>query len=120
MLKHYLNKKPSSLIVIGGRALGLEFAQMYSRLGTKVTLLQRSKKIIPDHEPKISDNLTKYFVGEGIEIITTVNATNSINEIAVRGVENFNKSLELTQRYYNDIVKNNFNYARKIERSYNR
>jgi len=45
------------------------------------------------------------------------NTTNSINEIIVGGVENFNKSLELTQRYYNDIMQNNFNYARKIERS---
>jgi ABC-type transporter Mla subunit MlaD len=52
----------------------------------------------------------------------TINTTNSINEIIVGGVENFNKSLELTQRYYNDIIQNNFNYARKIERSsaYNR
>ena len=50
----------------------------------------------------------------------TINTTNSINEIIVGGVENFNKSLELTQRYYNDIVQNNFNYAQKIERSYNR
>jgi hypothetical protein len=49
----------------------------------------------------------------------TVNATNFINEIVVGGVENFNKSIELTQRYYNDIVQNNFNYARKIERSLN-
>ena len=50
----------------------------------------------------------------------TVNATNFLNEIAVGGIENFNKSIELTQRYYNDIVQNNFNYAQKIERSYNR
>src|SRR5688500_8991097 len=50
----------------------------------------------------------------------TVNATNFINEIAVGGIENINKSIELTQRYYNDIVQNNFNYAQKIERSYNR
>ena len=51
----------------------------------------------------------------------TVNATNFINEIAVGGIENFNKSIELTQRYYNDLVQNNYNYARKIERSsYNR
>ena len=50
----------------------------------------------------------------------TTNATNSINEITVGGIENFNKSIELTQRYYNDIVQNNFNYAQKIERSYNR
>jgi hypothetical protein len=50
----------------------------------------------------------------------TVNATNFINEIAVGRIENFNKSIELTQRYYNDIVQNNVNYAQKIERSYNR
>ena len=47
----------------------------------------------------------------------TVNVTNFINEIAVGGIENFNKSIELAQRYYNDIMQNNFNYARKIERS---
>jgi exonuclease VII large subunit len=50
----------------------------------------------------------------------TVNATNIINEITAGSIENFNKAIELTQRYYNDIVQNNFNYARKIERSYNR
>ena len=49
----------------------------------------------------------------------TVNATNLINEIAVGSTENFTKAIELTQRYYNDIVANNFNYVRKIERSYN-
>ena len=50
----------------------------------------------------------------------TANATHFLNEIAVGGIENFNKSIELSQRYYNDIVQNNFNYAQKIERSYNR
>jgi len=50
----------------------------------------------------------------------TVNATNFVNEITVGGIENLNKSIELTQRYYNDIVQNNFNYAQKIERSHNR
>jgi hypothetical protein len=49
----------------------------------------------------------------------TVNATNIVNEISTGGIENFNKAIELTQRYYNDIVQNNFNYAQKIERSYN-
>ncbi|HEX5186558.1 MAG TPA: hypothetical protein VFV86_06675 [Nitrososphaeraceae archaeon] len=51
---------------------------------------------------------------------STVNASNISNEISVDGIENFNKAIELTQRYYNDIVQNNFTYARRIERSYNR
>jgi len=67
-----LKEKPSSMIIIGGRALGLEFAQMYSRFGTKVTLLQRNDRIIPDHEPEISEMLHKYLVDEGIEIFTGV------------------------------------------------
>ncbi|MEX2193216.1 MAG: mercury(II) reductase [Nitrosarchaeum sp.] len=67
-----LEDRPESMIIIGGRTLGLEFAQMYSRLGTKVTLLQRSYKIIPEEEPEISDALKSYLEEEGIEIHTGV------------------------------------------------
>ncbi|HEX9320285.1 MAG TPA: mercury(II) reductase, partial [Nitrososphaeraceae archaeon] len=67
-----LNKKPSTMIIIGGRALGLEFAQMYSRFRTHVTLLQRSNRIIPDHEPEISEKLHEYLSSESIDIITGV------------------------------------------------
>ncbi len=67
-----LREKPSSMIVIGGRALGLEFAQMYSRFGTKVTVLQRSNRIIPDHEPEIAQGLHYYLSEEGIDIVTDV------------------------------------------------
>jgi len=63
---------PRSLIVIGGRALGLEFAQLYSHLGTKVTLLQRSNRIIPDEEPEISVLVRRYLATEGIDIQTGV------------------------------------------------
>ncbi|HLN35804.1 MAG TPA: hypothetical protein VK250_11065 [Nitrososphaeraceae archaeon] len=52
--------------------------------------------------------------------VNTVNTTSFLNEIFVGGIENLKKSLELTQRYYNDIVQNNFNYIQKLERSYNR
>lgn len=67
-----LKEKPSSMIVVGGRALGLEFAQMYSRFGTKVTLLQRSERIIPEQEPEISAGLHHYLTEEGIELVTGV------------------------------------------------
>jgi mercuric reductase len=60
------------MIVVGGRALGLEFAQMYAHFGTEVTLLQRSSRILPEHEPEISDALMGYLGEEGIEIHTRV------------------------------------------------
>jgi mercuric reductase len=67
-----LREKPDSMVVLGGRALGLEFAQMYAHLGTKVTLLQRSKRILPEEEPAISDALRQYLEEEGIKIKTGV------------------------------------------------
>jgi mercuric reductase len=63
---------PESLIIIGGRALGLEFAQLYTHLGTKVTLLQRSTRILPDEEPEIATLLAGYLREEGIDIRTGV------------------------------------------------
>jgi mercuric reductase len=67
-----LRKLPRSLIVVGGRALGLEFAQMYSHFGSKVTLLQRSDRILPNHEPEISTALRHYLEEEGMRIRTGV------------------------------------------------
>src|SRR2546427_7054333 len=67
-----LRSKPASMVVLGGRALGLEFAQMYSHMGTNVTLLQRSDRIIPEEEPAVSDALRQYLEEEGIKIKTGV------------------------------------------------
>ena len=68
-----LKELPESMIVVGGRALALEFAQMYAHFGTEVTVLQRSERILPEHEPEISEALTEYLQDEGIEIRTGIN-----------------------------------------------
>ncbi|HEX21053.1 MAG TPA: mercury(II) reductase, partial [Actinobacteria bacterium] len=75
-----LNSLPKSLIIIGGRAVGLEFAQIFSRLGTKVTLLQRSARILPETEPEISAALAGYLSDEGIEILTKVKTQSIDNQ----------------------------------------
>jgi mercuric reductase len=82
-----LKEQPSSMIVIGGRALGLEFAQMYARFGTKVTLLQRSDRIIPEHEPEISEGLHRYLAEEGIEIVTGANVHQVYQKNGIRYVK---------------------------------
>ena len=45
----------------------------------------------------------------------TVNSINFVNEIVVGGIENFNRTIEPSLRYYSDIMQNTFNYTRKIE-----
>ena len=76
-----LKELPRSLCVIGGRALGLEFAQMYAQFGTKVVVLQRSGRILPEHEPEISDELTKNLSDMGIRIYTNA----AIDRVAKKG-----------------------------------
>jgi len=71
-----LTEIPESMIVIGGRSLGLEFAQMYAHFGTQVTILQRSQRILPNEEPEISEALKKYLEEEGIIIHTGVEVKN--------------------------------------------
>ncbi|MCW1301865.1 MAG: mercury(II) reductase [Candidatus Parvarchaeota archaeon] len=68
-----LKKLPKSMIVVGGRALGLEFAEMFAHFGVKVTLLQRSSRILPNWEPEVSYYLERYMKEEGIDIITDAN-----------------------------------------------
>jgi mercuric reductase len=65
-----LGEVPESIIVIGGRSLGLEFAQIFAHFGSKVTLLQRSPRIIPAEEPEISSALEEALRGEGVAIRT--------------------------------------------------
>src|SRR6266849_4253086 len=65
-----LRDRPDSMMIVGGRALGLEFAQMYAHMGTKVTVLQRNERIIPEEEPAICDSLRQYLEEEGIRIKT--------------------------------------------------
>ncbi len=67
-----LEKLPEHLIIIGGRYIALENAQMFARLGSKVTILQRSFRILPDEMPDVTESLKGYLEEEGIEIKTGV------------------------------------------------
>jgi mercuric reductase len=73
--------RPDSLLVLGGRALGLEFAQMYAHFGTKVTLLQRSSRILPNEEPIVGEHLAEYLREDGIAIHTDA----AVKEVGQRG-----------------------------------
>ncbi|HHH41943.1 MAG TPA: mercury(II) reductase [Chloroflexi bacterium] len=82
-----LPERPQSLIVLGGRYVALELAQMFARFGTRVILLQRSQRILPNHEPELSDALAGYLREEGIEIYTGVRILRLRREGAEKVVE---------------------------------
>ena len=65
-----LKKIPRSLAVIGAGPLGLEFAQMFARFGTKVTILQRGHSILPLAEPILAKRLQEILEKEDVAIKT--------------------------------------------------
>jgi len=57
-----LEKPPTSLIIIGGGYIGVEYGHFFSGIGTKTTIIQRPPRILPEEEPEISDLLKKEMV----------------------------------------------------------
>lgn len=67
-----LEELPKSLIVLGGRAIALELGQAMARFGVNVLILQRSTRLVPDHEPEVGRAIKDYLEQEGIGVITGV------------------------------------------------
>jgi mercuric reductase len=59
-------------IAIVAGPIGLEIAQMYTRFGTRVTVLEKERQVLPMTEPEIADELQRFLEAEGIEIHTGV------------------------------------------------
>ncbi|NBX86190.1 MAG: dihydrolipoyl dehydrogenase [Proteobacteria bacterium] len=60
---------PASLLVVGGGAIGVEFASFYAALGCKVTLVEAQGRIVPAEDEEISALLKKELEKAGIEIV---------------------------------------------------
>ncbi len=65
-----LKELPAELLVLGGRYVALELAQAFSRLGSRVTIIQRSNHILPTEDDDLTEALSGYLSEEGIDVIT--------------------------------------------------
>lgn len=61
---------PRSMVILGGGAIGCEFAQILSRFGVRVTLVEQADHILPSEDPDIATALTSVLAEEGITIRT--------------------------------------------------
>ena len=61
-----LTELPEHLVVLGGGYIGMEFAQMFRRFGSRVTVVQRGPQILPREDPEIAAELQRALEGEGI------------------------------------------------------
>ncbi len=70
-----LERLPSSAVVIGGGAIGCEFASMLSDLGCQVTILEALPKILPGCDKDVADVVLRSFKKRGIDVRTGVAVT---------------------------------------------
>lgn len=73
-----LEKLPKEMIIIGAGAIGIEFAYFYSVLGTKVTVIEMMKNILPIEDEEVSVLLEKNFRKRGVDIFTNASVENAV------------------------------------------
>ena len=65
-----LTELPSSLIVIGGGAIGCELAQVMALFGVRVTVVEMADRLVEPEEPEASEALEQAFAETGIQVLT--------------------------------------------------
>ncbi|WP_219317682.1 FAD-dependent oxidoreductase [Methanobrevibacter gottschalkii] len=70
-----LEELPSSLTVVGGGYIGLEFASMYANFGSRVTIIQRGNIFLPKEDEDISESIREVLEAKGVQIITGAKTT---------------------------------------------
>ncbi|KGK87100.1 pyridine nucleotide-disulfide oxidoreductase [Desulfosporosinus sp. HMP52] len=79
-----LSNIPTDLLIIGGGAIGVEFASIYQKLGAKVTLVEAMDRILPFADGEVSNALKQLMTREKIAVLT---------ETKVLGVHKLEESL---------------------------
>ena len=71
-----LDEIPKDLVIIGGGAIGVEFAYLYNSFGSKVTLIEGLDHIVPNEDKDVSLELEKIFKRKGISVISKASVEN--------------------------------------------
>ncbi|MEC3879936.1 FAD-dependent oxidoreductase [Parapedobacter sp. 10938] len=65
--------RPEKLVIVGGGFIGLEFADMFAKFGTEVTVLDRRTRFLPDEDEDVAGELFKILTDKTIRILNGVN-----------------------------------------------
>ncbi len=66
----FLEKIPESITIIGGGAIGVEFAYIFNNLGSEVTILEYFPTLLPNMDAECGKNIERTFKKDGIKVIT--------------------------------------------------
>ena len=74
-----LTSCPKSIVIVGGGAIGVEFAYFFNAFGCLVTLLESENQLLPREDPEVAKLLEELYSKKGIEIKTGV----SVKEVEI-------------------------------------
>lgn len=87
---------PSSLLIIGGGVIGCEFASIFSRLGTKVTIVEMADQLLPGEDKDVAVILQKELENDGVSIYSSTRLTD-LNKGQKKAVFENEKGLQEVQ-----------------------
>jgi pyruvate/2-oxoglutarate dehydrogenase complex dihydrolipoamide dehydrogenase (E3) component len=65
----YLKEQPEHLLIMGGSYIGVEFSQMFQRLGTRVTIVDTKPRLMAREDPDVSHPLEELLTAAGVELV---------------------------------------------------
>ena len=69
-----LDEVPDHLLVLGGGYVGLEFAQMFRRFGSEVTIMQRGPQLLAREDADVAEAVAEVLRGDGVEVLLRTQA----------------------------------------------
>ena len=79
-----LDDLPGSVAIVGGGAIGVEFAYLYRMYGVEVTIVELLPRLVPGEDEEISRILERSFAGHGVNVMTGSGVTGA--EVTTQGV----------------------------------
>lgn len=76
----FLNHVPSSVVILGGGVIGVEFASVWKSFGADVTIVEALPHLVPNEDEDISKGLEKAFTARGIKFMTNTRFKNAIED----------------------------------------
>jgi len=92
-----LKKVPKSMLIIGGGAIGIEMATIFSGFGCCITLAEYENCLLPKEESEISEEIRKNLVRQGVEVLIPCSSS-VFNDMAL-----YEKILIVTGRIPNNL-----------------
>ncbi|MCJ8496798.1 dihydrolipoyl dehydrogenase [Chryseobacterium salipaludis] len=108
-----LPEQPKSMIVVGSGAIGVEFADFYNAMGTKVTIVEFMPTILPVEDEDVSKHMEKSLKKAGINIMT--NSSVEAVDTSGNGVKATVKTAKGTETLEADILLSAVGIASNVE-----